>query len=240
MSKEEHRLALSMHPYALVHAGFQAQPADGEIVREIKDSGVYVSTTLAISKMMLLMWDQEALANPWIKMLVPEAQLATARDSRIRNRVIEEVVLDGKPKWAPAFVAKAASRFFLNKSIVQTQLSNSMKSVQLMQAADVPLVMGSDSGNWPVWTTFFHGVGSILEIEALRDCGLTAGEVITVSTWRAAKMLKIDDKVGRVAEGMIADLVILNENPMISRTAFRKVDYVIKDGVAKRPIDWLR
>lgn len=240
MSKEEHRIALSMRPYALVHAGFNDKVADAEIIQEIKNSGAYVSTTLAIYKMTLLMWDSKSLNDPWIKKLVPPEQLRTAADSEVTKKVIEAVVLDSKPKWIPEFAAKAFAKLFFNKSIIEEQLANCMKSVKLMQEAQVPIVMGSDAGNWPVWSTFFHGVGSILEMEALREAGLAPNEVIVAATSRAAKMLKIDNEVGKIAKGMVADLVILNEDPLSSPTAFRNVNLVIKDGIAKTPADWLK
>jgi len=240
MSKDEHRIALSMRPYALVHAGFNDKVADPQIIQEIRSSGAYVSTTLAIYKMMLFMWQPHLVDDPWIRKLVPQEQLKTATDPEVTKRVIEAVVMDGKPSWVPIFIAKMFSRVFMNQSIIEGQLANSMKSVKMMQEAQVPLVMGSDSGNWPVWTTFFHGVGSILEIEALREAGLSPSDVIVASTSRAAKMLKIDNRVGRIAEGMIADIVILKEDPLTNATAFRKIEFVIKDGIAKTPDEWLK
>lgn len=240
MSKEEHRMALSMLPYALVHAGFNDKVADADIIQEIKSSGVYVSTTLAISKMMLLMWQPHFMEDPWVKKLVPAEQLKTASDSKITKRVIEAVVVDSKPSWTPTFLAKLLSGVFFSKASVEDQLANSMKSVKMMQDARIPLVMGSDAGNWPVWSTFFHGVGSILEVEALLEAGLSANEVIVASTSRAAKMLKIENQVGRIAEGMIADIVILNEDPLMSANAFRNVGYVIKGGFVKTPEEWLK
>lgn len=240
MSKEEHRIALSMHPYTLVHAGFNDKVADAEIIQEIKSSGAYVSTTLAIYKMMLLMWQPNLMEDPWLRKLVPTEQLKTASDSETTKKVIETVVGYSKPRWTPIFIAKLFSRILLSKSIIEDQLTNSMKSVKMMQDAGIPLVMGSDAGNWPVWSTFFHGVGSILEIEALRDAGLSVNEVIVASTFRGAKMLKIENQVGHIAEGMIADIVILNEDPLTSPTAFRNVEMVIKDGVARTPEEWLK
>ena len=108
-----------------------------------------------------------------------------------------------------------------------------------MYSAGVPIVMGSDAGNYPLFSTFFHGVGSILEIEALIDAGLPVSEVIRSSTSTAAKMLKIDHEVGTIAVGKTADLVLLNQNPITSSNAFRDLAYVIKDGRPKRPADWM-
>lgn len=99
--------------------------------------------------------------------------------------------------------------------------------------------MGSDAGNWPVWTTFFHGVGSILEMEALEEAGLPRVEIIIGATSRAAKMLKLDRQVGAVQVGMLADLLVLEKNPLENMKALRSIQWVIQNGNAKAPKDWL-
>ncbi len=239
MSKQEHRIALSMEPYALVHGNFGDEVADAEIIAEIKRSKAFVSTTLAIYKLMLLMWEPQTLDDPWIRRLVPAAQLATAKNPEVTAQVVDAIALQSKPWWIPSFVAGWLSKSLMNRSVVETQLSNSMKSSKLMHDAGIPLVMGSDAGNWPVWSTFFHGVGTILEIEALCDAGIPPAEVIVASTSRAAQMLKLDKEVGRIAPGFLADLVVLNEDPLVKKTAFRNVAYVIKGGIAKDPASWM-
>jgi len=33
--------------------------------------------------------------------------------------------------------------------------------------AGIPIVMGADEGNWPLFTILFHGVGSLVEMQLL-------------------------------------------------------------------------
>jgi Amidohydrolase family len=240
MSADEHRLALTLKPYAFMHAGFDKKPADPKLVQQIKDSGAYVVTTLAVDKMILLMWHADAFEDPLLKLLVPSNQIKTGSDSKIRDEVIKRVVIDSKPSWAPKFAAALRSSQFFNEHIVNDQLANSSNAVNMMYKLGVPLVMGSDSGNWPLWTTFFHGYGTILEIEALEQAGLPPKEIIVAATSRAAKMLKIDDQVGSVSVGKIADLIILDHNPLDDASAIRKLSWVVKCGVAKSPSDWMK
>jgi hypothetical protein len=239
MTEKEHRLALTLKPFALLHAGFGIKPASDEMIHEIKESGAYVVTTLAIYKMTLLMWDHEALDDPWLRMLVPENQILTARNPDIRAKVIQTVVSDSAPKWMPKFISSLFATWFFNPSSVRTQMSNSMTSVARMQEAGIPLVMGSDAGNWPVWTTFFHGAGTILEMEALEEAGLPRLEIVKAATSRAAKMLKIDRDVGTIAVGKAADLLILGQNPLDSIKTLRNLKWVIRNGIARTPAEWL-
>lgn len=237
-SEKAFRIALDLNPYAFMHGGFFDAPASPEIIEDIKQSGAYVVSTLAIFKLMLLMWDQDLLEDPWVKMLVPAGQLQTAKVAS--SKVVKQLAVQNKPWFVPTAIAELLSGVFINRDIIQKNYLNSKMSITNMHAAGIPIVMGSDSGNYPLFSTFFHGLGSILEIESLQDAGLTTPEVVHASTLRAATMLKIDKVVGSVSVGKIADLVLLNQDPTKSKHPFRSVDFVFKNGIPKRPEDWMR
>jgi imidazolonepropionase-like amidohydrolase len=238
-SEEAFEVALEFSPYAFMHGGFYEDLPSQKILKRIKESGAYVVSTLAIFKMMQLLWDQDLLNDPWLRTLVPEVQIATAKDTKIRTQVVQNVCIQNKPKYAPKALAKVASEFFFSSSTVKKNLANSQEAMSRMYQAGIPIVMGSDAGNWPVFSTFFHGVGSILEMEALQEAGIPVLEVIRSATSRAAQMLKMDDQVGRIEVGKIADMIILKRDPMSSKEAFRDLEFVIKDGKVRRPQDWL-
>ena len=240
MSKAEHRLALSMNPYTLVHAGFYDEEPDDEILSEIKTSGAYVISTLAAWRLAHLMWERDLLEDPWVARLVPKRMLETALDEKIREQILKDVVVQSRPGWLPAWAARLFAPLFFSEKIVRSSLEHGKAAIAKMNQAGIPLVMGSDSGNWAVWATYFHGVGSILEMEMLVESGLTPMEAIQAGTARAAKMLKIDSETGTVAVGKRADLLILDADPLTDPKAFRKVAYVVKDGVLKTPADWLK
>jgi len=232
-------LALDLKPYAFMHGGFFDKPATQDIVQKIAESKAYVVSTLAIYKMMLLMWDQNLFEDPWFQRLVPPEQIKTAQE--VTSSVVKLLAVQNKPWFVPRFIAEWLSGFFIRRGAIQQNYENSKISLKSMYDHGVPIVMGSDAGNYPLFSTFFHGVGSILEVEALLDAGIPPLEVIHISTSRAAEMLKINKDVGTVAEGKIADLVLLNQSPLTSSKAFRDIALVIKDGqllrnsITKRP-----
>jgi hypothetical protein len=69
---------------------------------------------------------------------------------------------------------------------------------------------GSDSG----FIYQLYGFGYIRELEMLREAGFTPLEVIRAATLKGAEALGMADKVGSVEIGKLADLIIIEENPL--------------------------
>ena len=74
------------------------------------------------------------------------------------------------------------------------------------------------------------------EIEALvRDVGLSPVEAIASATSVGAAAIGIDDDVGTVGTGIVADLVVYAENPVADVGALRAPSHVIRNGRVVRP-----
>jgi imidazolonepropionase-like amidohydrolase len=59
-------------------------------------------------------------------------------------------------------------------------------------------------------------------------------EAIKSATSVAAKFLEIDDRLGSVQVGKIADLVAVPGDPLADISAMRRVNFVMKDGIVHR------
>ncbi|MCV6628316.1 MAG: amidohydrolase family protein [Flavobacteriaceae bacterium] len=112
---------------------------------------------------------------------------------------------------------------------------------------------GSDSG----FIFQLYGFAYVRELELLREAGFHPLEVIRAATLNGAELLGADDKIGSVKIGKLADLVIVEANPLknlkvlygtgaIKLTKDNKVirhggvKYTIKDGIvydAKKLLD---
>lgn len=69
------------------------------------------------------------------------------------------------------------------------------------------------------------------EMELLvSDAGLTPVDAIIAATLNSAELLHIDNKYGTIAAGKIADLLVLNKNPLENIKNIESVNLVIKGG----------
>jgi len=59
-----------------------------------------------------------------------------------------------------------------------------------------------------------YGFGVIRELELLEEAGFHPLEVLKFATVNGAKLIGMDDRLGRVRQGYIADLLVVNGNPL--------------------------
>ena len=106
--------------------------------------------------------------------------------------------------------------------------------VQRARKAGVLLVFGTDCGAYGM----VHGE----QYKALYGesmMGSSAMEVILMATRDAAKALGKENEIGTIEAGKLADLVILNANPLTDLRNLHQVFRVIKDGLVYDPADLL-
>ena len=72
------------------------------------------------------------------------------------------------------------------------------------------VTVGSDSG----YIYKLYGFGTIEELELLREAGFHPLEVIRSATLNGAQALNIDDQLGTLEAGKLADMVVVNGNPL--------------------------
>jgi imidazolonepropionase-like amidohydrolase len=93
---------------------------------------------------------------------------------------------------------------------------------------DVRLVFGTDA------VAGAHGQNARDMTCRVREFGLSALDVLTSATSRAAQSIGLGAEIGRVAPGYRADLVAFDGDPRRDAAAFQRVAFVMRNGVVHR------
>lgn len=91
------------------------------------------------------------------------------------------------------------------------------------------IITGPDSGP-SSGAANMAGLAMHVEMEALVDAGLTPMQAIQGSTRWAAELLHKDKELGTLAPGKIADLILIEGDPLADIRATRKIRTVMMDG----------
>ena len=101
-------------------------------------------------------------------------------------------------------------------------------SVSMAREAGVRIAVGTDPG---------HGETIADECITLHKAGLTPMEVLVSATRVGAEVVHMQDQLGTLEVGKIADVIGLEENPLDTMAALRNIQLVMKAGkIYKSPI----
>lgn len=89
------------------------------------------------------------------------------------------------------------------------------------------ITLGTDH---PSWGEYFSGFGVHREMDALHRSGIPTHDVLRIATINGARALGVDDVLGTLEPGKLADLVIMSGNPLVDIQNTRNVRTVLKNG----------
>lgn len=119
-----------------------------------------------------------------------------------------------KPGYYPPQVAKKALEIGPK---LQTTFAKAYK-------AGVKIAFGTDAG------VYQHGK-NWLEFTYMTEAGMPPMEAIKAATIHAAELIGVDNQLGSIEPGKIADIVAVDGDPLTDSQAFGKVAFVMKEGV---------
>ena len=95
--------------------------------------------------------------------------------------------------------------------------------VSRARAAGVTIAFGTDAG------VYQHGRNAE-EFRLMLAQGMTSREALAAATTTAAKVLGMENEIGRIAPGYSADMIAVAGNPLNDATVLEKVDWVMVRG----------
>ena len=228
------RRALRWNPHALVHSPVRGGRA---IANHIARANVWVVTTLDIGAGVSSLGDDDFWSDPAVRRAVPQRQWETARDPDTLTKSLDDaarVYLPGIPAHLAAEIRTAFARSLPRRA------DQAMSAVSRLRDAGVPLVVGSDTGGSPTLPWLVHGPSTILEMRLLVEAGLTPLEVLRAATLEPARMMSRDSEYGSIEVGKVADLVVLDGDPLADVTVFMNPVWVVRGGEGRTPTEWLQ
>jgi imidazolonepropionase-like amidohydrolase len=203
----------------LVHSVFDA-PVDDEFIALMKKNGALYCPTLYVMGGYAL-----ALTGQW--QATPEER--TGADPEILAAMDD--LTEIPPEKIPERVAKAMAA---KKPVEPPAVA--MANLRKLEDAGIPVVMGTDAGN--IGT--LHGPSIFREMRMMAEAGLTPLQVLRSATFTAARTMGLEGRTGEIEAGKLADLVILDANPLEDVGNLAKVHRTIKAGVVYDPADLMK
>jgi imidazolonepropionase-like amidohydrolase len=231
---EAHKLGLRTSAHALsipglkraLHAGFDAlehpeilfsaEPGNGrtvsipdEVVRQIVELGVYsIPLIVAMEVYPKFLQNPELLEDPAVLQDLPADMVLEARQWASNQRV------------DPGSV----ERWHADYAIVRGNLSK-------LIAAGALIAMGTDKGTR---LNYHEHANHVREMAIYVELGMSPSDAIVAATRRGAELLGREDRLGTIAPGRQADIVVIASDPLADINAMGGVVMVFKNGIRYR------
>lgn len=108
-----------------------------------------------------------------------------------------------------------------------------LANLRAMRDAGIQIAMGTDAGN--VGTV--HGPSVFREMELMAAAGLRPAEVLAAATLGGARVLGLADQLGTIAPGKLADLVVLDGDPLADLANLSRIHRVVRGGRIFDPVE---
>jgi imidazolonepropionase-like amidohydrolase len=144
-----------------------------------------------------------------------------------RVRPLLDLIVKQKVFLSPTLAVFEKRRGDRNTTEVEARgFENMLEFVRLCHRAGAGIVVGSHS----TVPKAERGWAYQRELELLAECGLTPMEIITAATRNNAEFFRISRRLGTIEPGKLADLVLLDGDPLKDIYAMHRVKRVMLNG----------
>lgn len=184
------------------------------LVAELAQRKTYVDPTLAVFRNMILLPDVPEVKDH------PDCALAP---QRLRDFWPLYLQRTGCPQGGPLEDRRR-------------EFAKFRELTGLLYRSGVPLLVGTDAPEPQVTPGFsLHQ-----ELEMLVESGLPPAAALRAATLHNATALRQEQRLGSIAPGKLADIVLLDANPLDDIRHTRRIEFVIRGGIVCRPAELLK
>ncbi|MBN8468587.1 amidohydrolase family protein [Corallococcus exiguus] len=147
----------------------------------------------------------------------------------VRNRIVL-VPTDGPMDVCDSFDTQTgnAERLRQVKERCKKNMAKANARLRRAVAAGVRIAAGSDM--YIVQPGLTRGQATVKWFIAYAEAGLKPVDILRAATVNAAELLRMQDRVGSLAQSKLADLLAVEGNPLKDIRALKQVRFVMKDG----------
>ncbi len=221
---EEFLMAVKGGAQNIIHlVGIKIEWENDEHISAIKtllDRDGSIVTTLMIDKSFIYPLNPGWLETPSINEAYPAADL---------KKLLTPQAIGRAKKMAEL----TKEEYGLDEISMESLFPFQVDDIRKLMDMGMNVTLGTDAGN----SFNFHGYSLHEEMQILEMGGIAPIDIIKMGTLNAAKMMHVEDRLGSIEPGKLADLILLNKNPLVSIDNSLKINTVIKNGVIQKRID---
>lgn len=121
--------------------------------------------------------------------------------------------------------ASLSERLDSEKIWAERCLEFQLKNLKKVYDAGIQITTGTDVGSPGI----LHGLSYINEMQAMQEVGIPAHDIILMTTQNGANLMQRDD-IEVIDTNKIADLLILDKDPLKDISNFSSISYIMHNG----------
>jgi imidazolonepropionase-like amidohydrolase/ABC-type multidrug transport system permease subunit len=198
--------AVAVRAWGIEHGSFRDQIPD-DLLMKMKQAGVFYNPTLSVAEAFYDLGQSrfDLLDRTLVQQVAPAGMLAATRKT---------------------FTAAQTAAW--RERITQYPMSLELGMENLVRAwkAGVPVVTGTDSGN----PLLIHGPAIHRELQLWVKAGIPELEALRAATHSAARSIRAEGRIGKIAQGHEATVLLVDGNPLQDISATERISSVFFKG----------
>lgn len=197
--------AVDIGATSIEHGSLRDEIPDA-VLAHMAQRGIYYDPTLGVA---------EGYANYY-----------AGRDAALNNSLAQQTVLASVLKDTRAFLTGGEAADAAKAEIFAHAFEQAKANLVRAWKAGVPLAMGTDAGN----PTVFPGPSVHHELQLWVQAGIPAGVALTAATANNARLVRDEKNIGAIRQGMHANLLLVDGDPLQDIAATERISMVIYEG----------